>query len=102
VRDAYAELSSFGITAIGINGDSLDSHQGYHEELELPFPLLSDPTRSVAGEYGVLKPDGLRQERTVLVVDKNRVIVYREQGAPSVSAILDGVNRYGAQLDTGL
>ena len=58
----------------GISADSLDSHIRFARELDLPFKLLSDPSLSVARNYGVA--DGDRARRAVVVVGRNGVVRY--------------------------
>ena len=41
------------VEIIGISEDSVEDHRRFKEELDLPFPLLSDPERDVAQAYGV-------------------------------------------------
>ena len=41
------------VEIIGISQDSTSEHKEFKEELGLPFPLLSDPDRSVADMYEV-------------------------------------------------
>ena len=41
------------VEIIGISEDSVEDHRRFKEELDLPFPLLSDPEREVSIAYGV-------------------------------------------------
>tara|TARA_B100001996_G_scaffold380991_1_gene369529 strand:+ start:1251 stop:1724 length:474 start_codon:yes stop_codon:yes gene_type:complete len=41
------------VEIIGISADSVEDHRRFKEELDLPFPLLSDPDREVSEAYGV-------------------------------------------------
>jgi len=41
------------VEIIGISEDSVEDHRRFKEELDLPFPLLSDPEREVSEAYGV-------------------------------------------------
>lgn len=51
-RDAYADLTSAGVTIWGVSADSEKSHVKFAETHKLPFPLLSDPTHAMIESYG--------------------------------------------------
>jgi len=48
------------------------------------FPLLSDMTRKVTKDYGVLNDQNQFANRTTFVVDKRGVIQYIEEGKSAV------------------
>jgi peroxiredoxin Q/BCP len=52
VRDAWDELKN-SANIFGVSTDSIASHERFIEKFKLPFPLLSDPTRKMAKNYGV-------------------------------------------------
>ncbi len=49
----YDEFQSFGIDIIGINGDSMESHQNFQTKHNLKVILLSDPTKQTLSDYKV-------------------------------------------------
>jgi peroxiredoxin Q/BCP len=51
-RDAWDELRELGVVVLGVSADDADSHQRFAAKYRLPFPLLSDPDRSVMTAYG--------------------------------------------------
>ena len=51
-RDHAEELESARVVVLGVSTDSLESHQHFKEKNRLPFPLLSDPDRTVMAKYG--------------------------------------------------
>ena len=73
-RDQYPDLSKKDTEVIGVSGDGGDSHTRFASELKLPFPLVSDPDKSLAKAYGC--QDGLlaavlgRTSRVTYVIDK--------------------------------
>ncbi len=59
-----------------ILGDSLDRALRYSETLHLPFPVLSDPQRSVYHQYGLEKTMRIIQRTASIVVDQAGIIRY--------------------------
>ena len=51
-RDAWRELTRLGVVVAGVSADSAASHQKFIAKYRLPFPLLSDPDRTVMTKYG--------------------------------------------------
>jgi len=51
-RDGWSELQKLGAVVLGISPDGAIAHQKFAAKYELPFPLLSDPDRSVMEKYG--------------------------------------------------
>jgi peroxiredoxin Q/BCP len=52
-RDGYAKYDQAGIALLGCSVDSADKHQAFIKKYGLPFPLLLDPDKKIAKEYGV-------------------------------------------------
>ena len=53
LRDHQAELAAHHIQVVGVSIDSEASHQKFALKYDLPFPLLSDPDKTIATAYGV-------------------------------------------------
>lgn len=51
-RDAWEDLAALGVAVLGVSPDATDSHRAFADKYRLPFPLLSDPDRSVMRAYG--------------------------------------------------
>jgi peroxiredoxin Q/BCP len=51
-RDDWRTYQKRGITVLGVSGDSEASHQKFRAKYELPFTLLSDPTKKTMKAYG--------------------------------------------------
>jgi peroxiredoxin Q/BCP len=73
-RDNYEVFKEAGAEVIGISPDDISSHQAFAANHKLPFFLLSDKDRSVAGKYGVGKTLGLMPGRVTFVIDKQGII----------------------------
>jgi peroxiredoxin Q/BCP len=48
--------------------------KGFKEKFQLPFPLLSDPDRKVAGAYGVLKEKNLYGKK-VMGIERSTFVI---------------------------
>jgi peroxiredoxin Q/BCP len=51
-RDAWHDLQALGAVVLGVSPDAAESHARFAEKYRIPFPLLSDPDRSVMEAYG--------------------------------------------------
>lgn len=80
VRDDWREWQDMDAAVYGISVDSPFASRRFREELQLPFPLLSDFNHDVGAEYGVLYEDyfGLRgvARRAAFVIGTDGRIAY--------------------------
>lgn len=53
MRDALPDLTTAGVTVIGISPDKVDQQKKFHDKYHLGFPLLSDVDTKIAEAYGV-------------------------------------------------
>lgn len=51
-RDSWKELQKLGTVVLGVSADGAESHKKFIAKYKLPFPLLSDPDRTVMEKYG--------------------------------------------------
>ena len=51
-RDSWARVKAAGAKVYGISKDSVASHQKFRAKQELPFPLLSDPDKTLLAPLG--------------------------------------------------
>lgn len=73
-RDNYEVFKEAGAEVIGISSDDIASHQAFAANHKLPFILLSDKDKTVAGKYGVGKSLGILPGRVTFVIDKHGII----------------------------
>lgn len=69
-RDSYDEFAKLETTVIGISQDSVQSHDSFARNHDLPYLLLADPKGRVAGSFGVKKTLGLLPGRATFVIDR--------------------------------
>ncbi|MDY7106039.1 MAG: peroxiredoxin [Actinomycetota bacterium] len=74
-RDLRAEFEQVGARAIGISADSTDRQAEFDRRHSLGLPLLSDPDRAVARQFGVKRPGPLFNRRATFVIDTDRRIL---------------------------
>lgn len=81
LRDDYDSFEKLGARVVAVSVDSQFTLRAWANQLELPFPLLSDFNKETARAYGTLDEDffGMRgvSKRAAFVVDRNGDIVYR-------------------------
>jgi thioredoxin-dependent peroxiredoxin len=75
-RDDGDRLEALGVPMMGISPQSVESHERFAEKHGLTVPLLSDPGKKVARNYGAVGPAGFLR-RSVFLVDGQGVLRYR-------------------------
>lgn len=75
-RDNITAIRGKGAEVLGVSVDSVASHQGFRDHYKLPFPLVSDESKSIVQSYGVWRErerDGKKSmgtARTTFVIDE--------------------------------
>ena len=54
-RDTYKDIKKTGVVLLGISKDTSASQKKFQEKFSLPFPLLADPEKKIANQFGVVK-----------------------------------------------
>lgn len=54
-RDHHDDFKAAGCRIIGASRDTLGSHTKVTEKLNLPYPLIADPTETLCELFGVMK-----------------------------------------------
>lgn len=68
-RDEFSELRKSQIRVFGISLDSIESHEKFKNEYQLPFDLLSDKDGKVSRLYGVYNGLFRIANRVTFIVD---------------------------------
>ena len=68
-RDSYEVIKGVGAEVIGVCSDSVESHQQFAKEHQLPFILLSDEEGAIRKRYGVPTAFGL-PGRVTYIIDR--------------------------------
>ena len=71
-RDLAAEFAEVGAQRVGISRDAVDKQRQFSEKHSFDYPLLSDPDRKVAQQFGVTEGFKLGPvKRATFVIDGN-------------------------------
>lgn len=74
LRDAFADYQAANIAILGISYDTPESHRAFIAKHQLPFTLLSDAKKEVAGLYGTKGIYPLAMRRSFLLDEEGRII----------------------------
>lgn len=74
MRDAGEQIRKYDVAYFTASCDDLETQKKWAKELELDYPVLSDPDSSVAKAYGVVHEGRERPERWTFVIDKEGVV----------------------------
>jgi thioredoxin-dependent peroxiredoxin len=76
-RDGFKEFKAAGVFILGCSVDGAQSHTAFIEKYNLPFPLLLDPDKKIATEYGAANGIpilGLNRRITFVIDEKGKII----------------------------
>ncbi len=60
---------------MGISADPVDRQKAFDDKNGLGFPLLSDPDRRIAKQFGVKRIGPLPSKRATFVIDTDRRVI---------------------------
>jgi peroxiredoxin Q/BCP len=80
-RDNLDVFRDLGVQVLAINPQSATSHAGFAEKHRFPFPLLSDPDKTVCRQYGALGLFGMAK-RALVLVGRDGMIKWRRTDFP--------------------
>ena len=73
-RDLAGEFDQVGGQRVGISADEVGKQKQFADKYTFDFPLLSDPDKTVAREFGVKRGIG-PNKRTTFVIDSDGTIL---------------------------
>jgi peroxiredoxin Q/BCP len=79
-------IRKYDVTYFMASVDALEDNVGFAEETKADFPLLSDPSKSVAKAYGVLHLLGYAKRHTIYIGDDGIVLKIDTSVNPKTSA----------------
>lgn len=101
-RDAYGEFRRENTEVATVSVDTPHAHRVWAQQLDVPFPMLSDFNRQIMAAYRI-PPRSLDlleniHTRTAFVIDSGKVLRYAwygfdRHGMPPIEEILDAVRR---------
>ena len=83
-RESYQAFQDSNTEVIGVSADSVETHQRFSRQCELPFSLLSDATKKVRELYSVNSVLGISARVTFVIDTKGKVrFVFSSQLQPT-------------------
>jgi peroxiredoxin Q/BCP len=79
-----AKFEEAGTQVIGISVDSQAKNKAFANDLGVKFPILSDESKSVSRQYGVLIPLVRLANRTTFIIDKEGIIQNIQKGGEAI------------------
>ena len=79
MKQYQADIAGFegsDTQVLGVSVDSVESHEKFSREYNLPFDILSDATKEVAKAYGVLGFGGFIARRVTFIINKEGRITH--------------------------
>jgi len=76
LRDEFAGFEKLGVIVLPVSGAYVFSHREWAQYHNLPFRLLSDPTREFGRKMGVYREDTGMFQRSVFVVGPTGTLEY--------------------------
>jgi peroxiredoxin Q/BCP len=67
------EIRKYDVTYFMASVDTVEDNKGFSDQQHADFPLLADPTKATAGDYGVLNPGGLANRWTFYIDKDGRI-----------------------------
>jgi peroxiredoxin Q/BCP len=75
-RDLKAEFEGLGAQRVGISADTVEKQKQFSDTHSFDFPLLSDPERTVADQFGVKRGLSiLPNKRATFVIDTDSKVL---------------------------
>jgi peroxiredoxin Q/BCP len=84
-RDRWDQVQKHNALVFGVNPAGARSHEKFRSKFTLPFPILVDEGRRIAGLY---RCSGLIIRRTVYLIGPDGAIRYGVRGKPQVEEVL--------------
>jgi peroxiredoxin Q/BCP len=73
-RDSAGELAASGVRVVGVSGDDLESHAKFAKAHRVPYPLLSDPDKSIQKAFEARQLLGMLAKRVTYVIGRDKTI----------------------------
>lgn len=73
-RDIYKELKGRKVEVVGVSVDDVRAQNDFAGKYALPFPLIADTSKAVAGAYGALRPSGKARRVTFFIGPDGKIV----------------------------
>jgi peroxiredoxin Q/BCP len=95
-NDNLELFKSSGISPVGVNAGTAESHKAFCNKLELNFPLLADNNKDVSKMYNALNPFGSNKRRLVLINRQKQIAFEKDVfnlSFPAAKTIIKSFNQ---------
>jgi peroxiredoxin Q/BCP len=79
-------LRKYQVSYFMVSVDELEENKGFAAEQKADFPLLSDPSKQTARDYGVLSMGGWAKRHTFYINSEGRIVEIDKDVKPATSA----------------
>jgi peroxiredoxin Q/BCP len=69
------ELSKYDVAMYAASVDTAETNEKFAKELELDYPILSDPEKTAAKAFGVIEPGSDYASRVTFIIGKDGKIL---------------------------
>ena len=70
LRDSGSEIRRYEVAYFAASVDTVEKNTEFAKSLDLDYPILSDPEKSVASAYGVLNDSGQYARRWTFYINR--------------------------------
>jgi thioredoxin-dependent peroxiredoxin len=90
VRDIYKEYKDLGVTVLGVNQGSLESHKKFITKFEFPFGIIVDEDKLIREKFGAVGSffGKATTKRSVFLIDTDGTVIYRFFGQQDNEKVL--------------
>lgn len=74
-RDLASDFAAVGAQIVGISADSVERQATFDSKHSLGYPLLSDPDKAIARQFGVKRLGPIFNKRSTFVIGPDHTIV---------------------------
>ena len=92
LRDSAREIQGFDVAYFMASVDTLEDNTAFAAEHEANFPILSDPTKEMAGEYDVLMAAGFASRWTFYIDSDGTILNIDKETKPATAGRVLGAN----------
>lgn len=87
----------FNARVVGVSRNDVNTLKFWSDELELTFPILSNPVGHIGMWFGAQPPAYPMFSRRTVIIDRQGVIRYMRSGTPDYHDILETLKKLNAE-----
>lgn len=87
----------FNARVVGVSRNDVNTLKFWSDELELTFPILSNPVGHIGMWFGAQPPAYPMFSRRTVIIDRQGVIRYMRSGTPDFHDILETLKKLNAE-----